>query len=133
MKDFYIYISSEDSMKCFPNNHASQFSVDFPHEIPLKGEWYCSLTEVCLPPNAPDELIICSSILEYAFVSDSKLPVLRKLYKKVRHVEFSQRNYVLVTLRSIQTLDIYVRDKMGRPISFPKGALKCTLHFKQLE
>ena len=132
MNDFYIHLSSDNSMEYFPNNTGSMFSVQFPQEIPLKGEWCCALTEIRFQSLGQEEMILCSNIIESVFTNGVRLPVLRRFCKKVKYIEFVHRHYIPVSLRSLQFVDMYVLDRSRQPVSFSSGILKCTLHFKQM-
>ena len=129
MNDFYIYLSSDDSLNFYPENNSSRFSVQFMEQLNLPGEWMCALTEISMPASSPGDIYIACDITDRMFTVNGKFPILRRLFRKARYTEFINRNYVKVVRNSLRSLSIYITDDKGIPISFKDGRLKCTLHF----
>ena len=46
--EFYLYLSSRDSLDIRKNNTSSEFWVQFPNPYLLEGQWKCALTEISL-------------------------------------------------------------------------------------
>ena len=46
MEEFYVFVSSEDSLKYFGDNSGGQFRVQFPRTYPMKDKWECALLNV---------------------------------------------------------------------------------------
>ena len=74
--------------------------------------------------------------MEARIVGDSLVPLLRivpvtggigetvtKIYQKV--------HYVPIQRKSFQTLEIYIRDDLGKPVPFQRGKSIITLTFRQ--
>jgi hypothetical protein len=129
MKDFYLHLSSNDSIKYYPENRASNFTIHLPEEIKLEGNWLCALTEIVLPTPKYIDIIICCDAVQHGFVIDKKIPLLRRLLKRGKYNEFINRFYIPVISRTLNSINIYVLDKEGKELSFDSGRLSCTLHF----
>lgn len=132
MKDFYIHLSSDESLKYFPQNSASQFSVYFPEVLDLTGIWMCAMVEVSMPASSTGDLYVACDIVEGVLTSTGKFPILRRLFKKAKYMEFINRQYVRVTRIDLQSLSIKVIDTDGSPITFTSGRTRCTLHIKKV-
>ena len=50
MEEFYVFVSSEDSLEHFGDNSGGQFRVQFPRTYPMKDEWECALLNVSFVP-----------------------------------------------------------------------------------
>lgn len=129
MNDFYVYLSSDDSLNFYPENKPNKFSVHFTEQLNLPGDWMCALTEISMPTSLQGDIYIACNITECMYTVRGKYPILRRLFNKSRYTEFINRNYVKVVRSSLQSLSIYITDDKGVPISFKDGRLKCTLHF----
>jgi hypothetical protein len=130
MRDFYIHMSSNDSIKYYPESDSSNFTIHLPDEIELHGQWECALAEIDLPVNPRKDLIICCDIVESGVILGKKLPVLRRVFKKNKFTEFINRFYVPVIRSSFRTICIYVLSGTGEIVSFGDGRLSCAVHFK---
>ena len=127
-KEFYIYLSSRDSMNIFPKNTASDFSLVLPDRLQLKREeWSCGLIDLVLP-HAPDEPVyLCSNICQETIVGSRQRPVLRRIidiYSEPSHV-------IYVPLKTIElsVLRLYLEGHASGPVSLADGAAYATLHF----
>jgi hypothetical protein len=50
MEEFYVFVSSEDSLEHFGDNSGGQFRVQFPRTYPVKDKWECALLKVSFVP-----------------------------------------------------------------------------------
>jgi hypothetical protein len=48
MEEFYVFVSSEDSLEHFGDYSGGQFRAQFPRTYPMKDEWECALLNVRL-------------------------------------------------------------------------------------
>ena len=131
MNAFYVHLSSDASLDYFPDNKASRFSIYFPEAINLPGQWSCALAEISMPSSSTGEVYIACDVIEGSFTSHGKYPILRRLLKKARYMEFANLHYVPVARNSIQSLSIYISESGGSLISSLSGRVRCTLHFKR--
>jgi hypothetical protein len=42
MEEFYVFVSSEDSLEHFGDNSGGQFRAQFPRTYPMKDKWECA-------------------------------------------------------------------------------------------
>ena len=81
--EYYLYLSSKDSLGVFPQNKAEDFTVKLPATLTLKGTWKCALTEVSFVTQfaeiRPRDVFICSDLVEESYGADTFRPVLRKV------------------------------------------------------
>lgn len=47
--EFFMSLSSDNSIKYFPQNAPSKFTVRLPYKVQLQGEWNVALTEIQFP------------------------------------------------------------------------------------
>ena len=52
-QQFYVHLSSRDSMQYFPRNNTSRFTVKLPEILHLNGQWEVALCEIGLPKAKP--------------------------------------------------------------------------------
>ena len=49
MTDFYLFLSSQDSLDVRKNNNSSDFWIQLPKTHSLEGQWLCALNKSHLP------------------------------------------------------------------------------------
>lgn len=135
--DFYIYANSSDNISNHPSNKSSDFTIEFPNELVLQGEWVCALTEfhaVCNEesPNVDGLYVFCDICLDN-FIMDAKLPLLRRIQPiaNENYFAFYFPYYISVTRNIIKRLRIYILDEQMQYAKFIRDPVRCTLHFKQ--
>lgn len=140
IRQTYCYVSNENSLNHFPDNHAGEFKVKLAERLILEGEWVCALTEfqytVQTPPlEALSEIYVCSNLCDSSLVGGVKLSVLRKIPNLIQgeHIvqTFDPAFYIPVIQRDFSVIDIYLKDKNFQSVSFDSGSISCTLHFKR--
>ena len=142
---FYGILFSNSSMKAYPDNTISSFTVQLAHEIGLAGDsWEVELCEFSCPaptvgsqkPHAvfydTNVLIYCDLIAPH-FVSHSMVRCLRifipptTFYKEdVQPTAFCNElfenlYYVPVEKRSFRDITVLMIDTVGNPIAFPEN------------
>ena len=131
--EFYMYISSTDSVNTFPTNTASDFSVLLPDRIrfnPIES-WNCGLVELIIPNELNEPAFLCSNFCQPSIVGERRLPVLRRIIDL--HVDPSHVNYVPIRCSELAVLQMYLTDSTGQKLSLTTGTTYCTLHFVQNE
>jgi hypothetical protein len=51
MEEFYVFVSSEDSLENFADNSGGQFRVQFSRTYPMKDKWECVLLNDIVSPR----------------------------------------------------------------------------------
>ena len=77
-RQFYLHLSSKDSMQYFLGNDTSRFTVKLPEILHLNGQWEVALCEIGLPKAKPqpNKLLVCSEICNES-ICEKRLPLLR--------------------------------------------------------
>jgi hypothetical protein len=135
--DFHLFLSSLDSETIHSTNQRTDFTVELPQPINLKGSWECALLDFQLTgatiPNDP--FYLCSDICEDSSVGDVRLPVLRRLSAKGRkkdsEIQFQHPLYMRVRLDHIPRIRLFIRPEHHSDEADRSGQLTCTLHFKK--
>ena len=131
----YMFLSSLDSPDYYPDNAAHHFRVKLSKPISLDEHWYVALCEIRAKwdtvekKNDRSTIIFCD-LCENSVVNAFPKPVLRRLSRKVSQ-EFSNRQYIRVTQRYIETIRVYIEDNRTSAPSFSSELLEITLHFKR--
>ena len=82
MTDFYLFLSSQDSLDVRKNNNTSDFWIQFPKTYSLEGQWLCDLKQVSFTCNFKPKtrrLYLCSDIVEESYVRNTLVPVVRNI------------------------------------------------------
>ena len=83
-------------------------------------------------------LFIYCNIIDYQFIGNTYAPLLRTILvnensdnygKYIDHI-FSKPHYITVSVNTIDTIEINIRDDTGAPIHFEAGKILVKLHFK---
>ena len=153
---FYVTLFSNSSMKTYPNNTISSFTVQLTHEIDLAGDsWEVALCEFSSPPPKTGSknpravfydtngLIYCDLIAPH-FVSHSKVRCLRTFIHPTAFCNevvqptafynevFENLYYVPVEKRSFRDITILVIDTVGTrlPSRIARGLRKSFYTFE---
>ncbi len=83
-------------------------------------------------------LFIYCNIIDYQYIGNTFAPLLRTILvnensnnygKYIDHI-FSKPHYIPVSVNTIDTIEINIRDDTGEPIHFEAGKILVKLHFK---
>ena len=137
MDEFYLYLSSKDSLDIRKNN--SEFLFQLPKPYTLDGKWSCAVTEVTLTCDftpRSKRLYLCGDFVDESCVRSTLQPVLRNFeietrYKKLKYTEFVNRVYVPVTVHHLSLLRLHFTDEDLNEIKFDANDFHCVLHFKK--
>lgn len=91
--------------------------------------------------SLPSMLMVYSDICEPIITGDVQTPLLRSVslgtpeytYGSRRLKNFSPCMYIPLLINSFSTIEIDIKDELGRAILFDYGTLTVTLHFKRLD
>jgi len=136
MEDFYVYLTSDDSIHLFPDNKPSEFTVNLGRNITLKGNWTCALKEITyhVHQDLPETVYILCNKCEPSYVRNTYLPILRRLhfplveegmYTDTLYEPF----YMKVIDSNISNLTISIRGQDDSDVKFDYHSIKCVLHF----
>ena len=83
-----------------------------------------------------ESLYVYSSIVEPRIVGDNIAPLLRIVPITGRHADmvtarFDHAQYIPVLSREFGTVETEIMDDTGRPVSFERGKVTVTLHFRR--
>ena len=82
MTNFYLFLSSQDSLDVRKNNSSSDFWIQLPKTYSLEGQWLCALKQVsftCDFKPKTRRLYVCSDIVEESYVRNTLVPIVRNI------------------------------------------------------
>lgn len=134
----YIYI---------PNNQEIKFEGKILNILNLQSIWYKSLANqryinsgvINDPnPNFIQSLFIYCDIIDYQYVGDAFVPLLRNVivdnqYLKTAWVHYDNPHYVCINKSQISTIKVEIRDETGQKIKFENGKIILKLHFRPIK
>ena len=130
--DFYIFLSSKDSLRYHPDNKGYNFTVELPKRVELRGNWKVALCDIFLNEKISDTLMVYSDICDYSFVRDSLEPILRMVMPNNKRSQiFSYRFYLGVRQSNLGRIKIYIKDSSFKNVVALKGEIQLTLHLKK--
>ena len=138
MEEFYVFVSSEDSLEHFGDNSGGQFRVQFPQAYPMKHKWECVLLNVSFVPafETPTRRVyVWGDFVEnYSFVRNSYQPVPQSigiLHEEVTDVTFERPIYHETKPFQFYQLEITLKDDHLRVCRFKDDHVFCLLHFRK--
>jgi hypothetical protein len=139
MDNFYVYLSSDDSITFFPNNKPNNFTLNLGRSINLEGKWVCALKEVnCyINEKLPKILYILCDCCDQSYARNTYMSILRTVAIDVSEglfiEEFSDAFYKPLSTSNISTVTISIRGEDGADADFNSKVFKCILHFKRIK
>ena len=93
----------------------------------------CRVTDSVVDMNPLDFLYVYCDVVEPRVVGDSLTPLLPIVPVEVDHGEFVTWivHYVRVQRKTFQTLEVNIRHRTGKKVSFERGTLNVTLHLRR--
>ena len=139
MTDFYLFLSSQDSLDVRKNNNTSDFWFQLPKTYSLEGQWLCALKQVsftCDFKPKTQRLYLCSDIVAESYVRNTLVPVVINIEiynksKKYQTENFEDDTYLSVKVTHLTSVRVYLRDSDLKPVQFDSNDLHCVLHFKK--
>lgn len=88
-------------------------------------------------PNFVQSLFIYCDIIDYQYVGDAYVPLLRNVvvdnqYLKTAWVHYDNPHYVSINKSQISTIKVEIRDDTGQKIKFDNGKVILKLHFRPI-
>lgn len=114
-----------------PNQNPSRPNVN-DKEWMWEGETGCDLSV------GINYMMVYCDLLEHVPVGDTKVPLLRIVDAsgsngEIVHRAFDDARYIPLQKKHFDSIEIDIRDDLGKPIPFETGKLVVTLHFRQCE
>ena len=138
MEEFYVFVSSEDSLEYFGDNSTGQFRVQFPRTYPMKDKWECALLNVSFVPafeTLTRRVYVCGDFVgNYSYVRNSYHPVLQSvgiLHEELTDVTFERPIYHETKTFQFYQLEITLKDDRLRVFRFKDDYVFCLLHFRK--
>ena len=135
--DFYLHISSDNSLDYFPKNNAFDFRLHLKQPLSFHGYWMCSLTDFqCeIPQTKGINLWVFSNLCDEMVVGDVNLPLLRRIpltgvVGNMENHTSNPRNYLHIAHRDISSISLYIYGDAMEKIPLVTKPVRCTLHFK---
>ena len=127
--EYYVYVSSTDSIKTFPTNTASDFTILLPDRLQFKPleSWSCGLVELLIPSALSNPAFLCSNFSQSSIVGERRLPTLRRIVNE--YSDPSHVIYVPIRCSELDLIRLYITGYNDEKVSFGSGTTYCTLHF----
>lgn len=112
----------------FESNTPSRFDYDLKDRV---AEFPVDLS------HGMSGLFVYCNLLQSRVVGDAFVPLLRMVsadgkHGTIQHREFIHVHYVPLQVKSFNTINIYINDDIGKPVSFNGGISNLTLHFRRV-
>lgn len=128
----YLFISSNDASRDYPNNKWYDFTFDLPEEVILQGEWECGLLEINCLPSIDRELVMYCDIVEQSYFHNGMASVLRCVFQSSDN--YCQPYFIKINRNHISHVRIYIRDLVtGRVPPEHNIELTCTLGLQKVK
>jgi hypothetical protein len=87
-------------------------------------------------PNLIQSLFVYCDIIDYQYVGDAYVPLLRNVvvensFPKTAIAHYDNPHYVNINKSEINTIHVEIRDDTGEKIKFDQGKVIIKLHFRQ--
>lgn len=137
--NFYVSLSSDQSIEYFPNNSATRFQVELDQPIDLRDNYECALIDLtCDVKNYNQRtaglVYILSNVSTQQRIGETRLPVLRQcMLMKTRYQQlcFNPPYYIDARLCNVTTVEIYIKQSNFNETDILQGITTCTLHFRK--
>ncbi|KAF4519570.1 hypothetical protein B566_EDAN004777 [Ephemera danica] len=131
-QSFYLTLHSDDPSISGLENHTSCFKVHLGDELHLDGQWEVGGSRAINIKRAiPHQLFVSSDLIHNQMVGgtyDKLLRVVNVNHDKYLHgsmgsVKFDRIHYYPVAQHKIDDVEVYIKDRRGKCISFESGTL----------
>ena len=135
MKEYFLFLKSNDSVKYYPKNEAFYFTAYLTEPIHLEnGPWYCALRAIKTKVIDTSDLYVYCDIIEESHVLGSKLPILQRIIPNAQGQvaeSFDSSIHFEITSPVMNSITVYIRTASMAAPSVASEATTCTLHFFQ--
>ena len=151
----YVCIDTVRSYLRYPTRHVTQtdtatwwllyimFQAPLAYMLGFEpGEWNNAAQTLAPHPADPNasfySLFVYSDILQYQFVGDSYVPLLRTVkidgyYGHIITISYDRVHYIPVSKRHIENISVEIKTDQNRHINFTYGKVVLKLHFRQVK
>ena len=107
-----------------------------PSKVKDEDSFGWSANGVCDITRGINYLMVYCDLLEHVPVGDTKAPLLRIVDAtgangEIIHRSFDEPRYIPLQKKHFDSVEIDIRDDLGKPVAFENGKLVVTLHFRQ--
>ena len=134
---FYIRVNNEHSKKYFPENSPSRFQVFLDQTINFDG-YECALVDfMCTTEmfeTTMKDVYIYFNVCTEQPIGGIKDSLMRYtlVHKDQLHMEkFVNPYYISVKPMNTSLLEVYIKDRNGKDVSFLAETTSCTFHFRR--
>ena len=135
----FYFISSNDSLDLYPNNHPADFSVHLPIPLFLSENWEMGLLDFSLEAEfitLPKEIYVCVNVLDSSYVCGNLSKVLKRIsipkeFRGKLIFYFPCVNYVPITSNYLNYFQVKIFSETFQEAAFKKGNLYGTLHLRK--
>ena len=131
--EHYLYVSSSDSKTIYPNNNPSEFRVELPTCLMLRGDWEIALIEFKFSHSKTNDSALLLDGCECSYINDSFRPVLRFLESGTMHRIYNNPIYISITRDMFERLHLILLPCDGLQSSLSTELLRCTLHLRRVK
>ena len=123
----FLNLSSLDSVAYHAENNWHDFTVELPRSI--EGNFRCALLEFWCGTPLTEEIYVYTDICEPEYVANSVQPLLRVV---VEEGEFSNPYFKTVSRRTIQRVQVYIRNRSSQIPAQNIGSVRVTLGLERI-
>lgn len=150
MSGFYLFLSSEDSSRTYPNNGYTDFIVEFDRQIILedncglgwKQEWSFALADISIDflnssGTIPEPVVVICDLAIPSYIKATEAGVLRTIVGSAETgLSLYNTYYIGVNKASFNRIRIQLKSQsleaLNTKLGWPsESVLKCTLHFQR--
>ena len=136
MMEHVVHLSSNTASQYYSSSSGSDFTIPLARPLELPGRWRCWLeyfhcTKRPSKQSSPPVILVCADICADSIVNRRALPVVAALSTKYSLKSYLTDSYVTVRSNIFTSINVYLRDEHGDPISVDLGTVSCALHLIQ--
>ena len=132
---FYITVNNEHSQKYFPGNSLSRFQIFLDQTINFDG-YECNLVDSMCTTELFDvtmkDVCIYFNVCSEQPIGGIEDSLMR--YTLVHKDQLQMENFVYpyyISVKSMSLLEVYIKDRNGKDVSFLAETTSCTFHFRR--
>ena len=132
MKDFYLYVSSGDSLWIFPRNKGNDFSIELPRYLNLEGNWEVAIVELKVSGDLGDrDFYVKSDLIQPDPLYGNT--ILRRAWVKNKNYQtrYAFPFYHPLTSRNVKRFNVTLEPVNSYWTGIPAIHCSLTLHFKR--
>ena len=132
-KDFFIFLSFEDSLSYHQDNTPSNFVVELKERLQLIGEWEVGICDFFCSETISQKFCIFSDIVDYSYARNSLEPLLLTLIPSNSSSSyiFPKIFHFPINVNSLTRIRIYIKDNQLWLLSTLTDPVSVTLHFRK--